>query len=165
MIRVPACLAGALVMCACASVSHAQPAATAPAPDAARVAAARADVAQLEQRWLADIADGNRSDLSMILADDYRDIDWRGRPRNRTELLAGLHQPPTSTQRITDLQVRVWGDAAVATGINHVQSTTRGRSVEVSFTDVFARIDGHWRAVSSQETLRKPATPQARQSH
>jgi hypothetical protein len=31
--------------------------------------------------------------------------------------------------------------------------------VEVSFTDVFARIDGRWLAVSSQETLRKPSKP------
>jgi ketosteroid isomerase-like protein len=130
-----------------------------------RITTARTAVANLEQRWLADLADGNRRDLAMILADDYRDIDWRGHPRNKTELMAGLHHPPTSTQRITDLQVRVWGDTAVATGVNHVQSTTRGWSVEVSFTDVFAHVDGHWRAVSSQETLRKRATPQARQSH
>jgi hypothetical protein len=33
--------------------------------------------------------------------------------------------------------------------------------VEVSFTDVFARIDGNWRAVSSQETLRKPPAASA----
>jgi hypothetical protein len=152
-------------MCAGAPVSLAQPAAPGSSPDAARIAAIKTAVAQLERRWLADIADGNRRDLATILTDDYRDIDWRGHTRNKTELLVGLHKPPTSTQRVTDLQVRVWGDAAVATGINHVQSKTRGWSVQVSFTDVFAHIDGRWRAVSSQETLRKPATPQARQSH
>jgi hypothetical protein len=148
-----------------ASVSHASPATTASSPDAARIAAAGTAVAQLEQRWVADLADGNRHDLATILANDYRDIDWQGYTRNKAELLAGLHQPPTSSQRITDLHVRVWGDTAVATGINHVQSKTRGWAVEVAFTDVFAHIDGHWRAVSSQETLRKPATPRAERSH
>jgi hypothetical protein len=147
-------------MCAVAPALLAQ-AAAASSPNAARIAATRTAVAQLERRWVADIADGNRRDLATILADDYRDIDWRGHTRNKTELLAGLHKASTtSTQRVTDLQIRAWGDAAVATGINHVQSQTRYWTVEVSFTDVFARIDGRWRAVSSQETLRKPVTPQ-----
>lgn len=150
----------AIGMCAWAPISLAQSHDAASSPDAAQIAADKTAVARLERRWLADIAHGDRHDLAKILADDYQDIDWRGRTRNKTELLAGLHKASTSTQRVTDLQIRTWGDAAVATGINHVQSQTRGWAVEVSFTDVFARIGGHWRAVASQETLRKPAMPQ-----
>lgn len=113
-------------------------------------------VEKLEQRWIADIAHGDRDDLATLLADDYRDIDWKGDVRDKTTLLASLHPSADATQHITHLQVRVWGDTAVATGINEVHSRSKGWTVEVPFTDVFARIDGHWLAVSSQETLRKP---------
>ncbi|HXE67341.1 MAG TPA: hypothetical protein VN630_09875, partial [Rhodanobacteraceae bacterium] len=64
-------------------------------------------------------------------------------------------------EHVTGMRVRVWDDTAIATGINHMHSDTQGWSVDVAFTDVFSRIDGRWRAVSSQETLRKPA----RQNH
>lgn len=113
-------------------------------------------VEKLEQRWIADIARGDRDDLAAMLADDYRDIDWKGDSRDKSTLLAGLHPSADTTQGITQLQVRVWGDTAVATGTNEVHSRSKGWTVEVAFTDVFARIDGHWLAVSSQETLRKP---------
>jgi len=53
--------------------------------------------------------------------------------------------------------VRVFGDTAIATGINTVHSKTKGWTVEVAFTDVFVRARGQWRAVSAQETLQKPA--------
>ncbi|HEX5354070.1 MAG TPA: nuclear transport factor 2 family protein [Rhodanobacteraceae bacterium] len=125
----------------------------APPPQAAADGAA---VTRLEQRWIADIAGGNRDDLATILADDYRDLDWQGHPRNKVALLAAIGKPRNSTQRITQLDVRVWGNAAVATGINQVQTRSTGRTVEIAFTDVFARIDGHWHAVSSQETVRRP---------
>jgi hypothetical protein len=115
-------------------------------------------VAQLEHRWIADIASGDRADLATILVHDYRDIDWRGRVRDKEALLASLGKPSGTSQHILALQVRAWGDIAVATGTNEVHSATKGWTAEVSFTDVFARIDGHWRAVASQETLRKPAS-------
>lgn len=118
---------------------------------------AQRTVEKLEQRWVADIARGDRDDLATLLANDYRDVDWKGEARDKRTLLAGLHASADTTQHITQLQVRVWGDAAVATGTNEVHSRSKGWTVEVSFTDVFARIDGHWLAVSSQETLRKPS--------
>lgn len=119
----------------------------------------RLAIEALEQRWIADIDAGNRDDLATILADNYRDIDWQGHLRDKQALLDALHKPANATQRVTQLQVRTWGDTAVATGTNEVRSSHKGWAVEVSFTDVFARIDGRWRAVSSQETLRKPPPP------
>lgn len=120
-----------------------------------QVAADMAAVTKLEQRWIADIASGNRGDLATILADDYRDINWQGNTRDKAALLTAIGKPRNTTQHISQLDVRVWGDAAVATGINRVQTSGKGGIVEVAFTDVFARIDGRWRAVSSQETVRR----------
>lgn len=116
-------------------------------------------VTKLEQRWLAAVSPGgDRGTLKDILADDYVDTDWQGRTRNKADLLGGATQEDV-TERVTGMRVRVWGDTAVATGINHMHSSAKGWSVDVAFTDVFSRTGGRWRAVSSQETLRKPAKP------
>jgi len=144
----------ALLMAMSALSSAAAPSQSA----SSRQSADQLAVGKLEQRWVADIMQGDRDDLATILADDYRDIDWQGHIRDRQALLAGIHRSPATSQRITHLDVRVWGDAAVATGVNEVHSAGKGRAVEVSFTDVFARIDSHWRAVASQETVRKPSS-------
>ncbi len=139
-------------------------AALATAPDAPASPASRhtADntksvIAKLEQRWLAAVSPGgHRDDLRAILADNFIDVDWQGRVRHKADLIAAPAQAHV-TQQVTDLRIRLWGDPAIATGINHVHATDKPWSVAVSFTDVFVRIDGHWRAVSAQETLRKPS--------
>jgi len=146
-----------LLTCACAG----------PARSAAASAEgnARAEIARMEARWLAALAPGgDRHDLQTILADDFIDIDWQGRVRHKADLLDTPARSRQVTQHVTDLRVRVWRDTGVATGINHVHSANKGWSVDVSFTDVFVRTDGRWRAVSAQETLRKPAVTPGRQS-
>jgi hypothetical protein len=147
--------AGAVVFAAAAALP-ALAFATPPKSPTHGVQAGKFAVVQLEHRWSADIGRGNPRDLATILADDYRDIDWQGRVRDKDALLASIGKPSGTSRHTRNLQVRVWGDTAVATGTNEVRSYTQGWTAEVSFTDVFTRIDGHWRAVASQETLRKP---------
>jgi hypothetical protein len=118
----------AFAMIACASAASARTAATSTAAD-------RAAVTRLEQRWLAAVAPGgDRGTLAGILADDYSDTDWQGHTRNKTDLLKAA-APKDWTEHVTDMHVRVWGDTAVATGINHVHSSAKGWSVDVAFTD------------------------------
>lgn len=139
----------AFAMIACASAVFAR-AAEPPATEDS------ATITRLEQRWLAAVSPGgDRHALAGILDDDYIDTDWQGRTRSKHDLLTGATAKDV-TEHVTGMRVRVWGDTAIATGINHLHSGAKGWSVDVAFTDVFARIDGHWRAVSSQETLRKP---------
>lgn len=123
----------------------------------ASTAADSATITRLEQRWLAAVSPGgDRGKLESILADDYVDTDWQGHTRNKHDLLAAT-AAKSVTGHVTGMRVRAWGDTAIATGINHVHSDAKGGSVDVAFTDVFSRIDRRWRAVASQETLRKPA--------
>ena len=116
----------------------------------------QAQIISLEHRWLSAIRSGDRQALDGILADGFTDIDTNGRTRDRAEAIAHASAPPDTTQKITQLQVRVFGDTAIANGINTVHSQSRGWTVGVAFTDVFVRGHGAWRAVSAQETLRKP---------
>jgi len=130
--------------------------ANASSAQAANVESDRAQIAALEQRWLAAIRGGDRHALDEILAKDFIDIDTNGRIRDRAEAIAHASAPGDTTQKITQLQVRVHGDAAIANGINTVHSEAQGWTVEVAFTDVFLREGASWHAVSAQETLRKP---------
>lgn len=142
----------AFAMIACASAAFSRTGEPPAATD-------NATITRLEQRWLAAVSPGgDRGALDDILADDYIDTDWQGRTRDKADLLKGAAAKDV-TERVTGMHVRVWGDTAVATGINHMHSSAKGWSVDVAFTDVFSRIGGHWRAVSSQETLRKPDPP------
>jgi ketosteroid isomerase-like protein len=144
----------AMLACAWAMSASSTPPA-APAATSARASADAAAIERLERRWLAAVAPGgDRSALEGILAEDYIDTDWQGRTRDKAALI-GATATGDATQRVNDLRVRTWGDTAVATGINHVHSPGKGWSVDVAFTDVFARIHGHWRAVASQETVQK----------
>lgn len=126
------------------------------AAQAPNVESDRAQIVALEQRWLAAIRNGDRYALENILANGFIDINVNGQMRDRDEVIAHSAAPPDSTQTITRLKVRVYGDTAIANGINTVHSKTQGWTVEVAFTDVFVRERGVWRAVSAQETLRKP---------
>lgn len=118
----------------------------------------RARIVALEQHWLAAIRSGNRRALENILADGFTDVTINGEMRDRADAIAHVVAPAGTTQTITRLNVRVFGDTAIATGINAVHSKVQGWTVEVAFTDVFVREHGQWRAASAQETLRKPAS-------
>ncbi|HEX4567222.1 MAG TPA: DUF4440 domain-containing protein [Vicinamibacterales bacterium] len=54
-------------------------------------------------------------------------------------------------QRFEELRVRVFGTAAIATGIV-AATATDGKTRKTAFTDVFAHRDGRWSAVNAQET-------------
>lgn len=150
--RLPFATVAAFAMLACASAAFPRAGEALPATDSATIV-------NLEQRWLAAVSPGgDRGTLDAILAEDYIDTDWQGRTRDKADLLKGVTAKGV-TERVTGMRVRVWGDTAIATGINHMHSAAKGWSVDVAFTDVFSRIDGRWRAVSSQETLRKHASP------
>ncbi|HEX6613240.1 MAG TPA: nuclear transport factor 2 family protein [Rhodanobacteraceae bacterium] len=141
--------AAALALVTMAAVAGSPAVAEGPSADSLRVAA-------LERQWLAAALHGDRDALEKILADGFVDINADGQVRDRHEAIAHASAPVGTTQAITQLKVRVYGDAAIATGINTVHSTTQGWTVEVAFTDVFVRAGGGWQAVSAQETLRKP---------
>ena len=117
----------------------------------------RGRIAALEQRWLAAIHNRDHHALENILADGFTDITVTGGKRGRKEAIAHAIAPADTTQTITQLDVRVLGNTAIATGINQVHSRKQGWTAEVAFTDVFIREHGDWRAISAQETLRKPA--------
>ena len=124
-------------------------------PSYAQAIGARADsdsVIALEHAWL-DHEDSTT--LERILAPDFVHALPSGEIIDKAEHVdyVAKHPRPASVHsRFERLDVRVYGSAAIATGI--VDATRDGQPGvrRTVFTDVFVKRDGRWRAVRAQET-------------
>ena len=121
-------------------------------------AAARLSVEALERHWLA--VENDPAALDDILAEDFLHVVPQGIITKKEQLaFMRAHPAPVdgTTRRFEDLRVRLFGTAAVATGIV-VATTSDGKTQKTAFTDVFALRDGRWHAVNAQETPLPAAT-------
>jgi ketosteroid isomerase-like protein len=110
---------------------------------------------RVEQSWVEALERRDAAAVGAILADDFVDITYRGERRNRRQALEGLASPSRAetTQRLSDLDVRLYGSVGIVTGVNTVTGRGPDFTVRVRFTDVFVRRSGVWKAVSAHETL------------
>lgn len=118
-------------------------------PDTAQ---AREAIRALEQEWL-DSSDSVT--LDRILADDFLHVVGPGQVITKPEHIAWnvRHPHPRSRHaRFGALVIRIYGDAAVATGTVIVTSDAARTTSRDSFTDVFVYRHDRWRAVSAEET-------------
>ena len=109
----------------------------------------------LEQRWLAA---GEQRDIPLlkeILGDDFVDVSYQGRLRNKTDHLAATLAPSKSRQTLEELKVRLYGDTGIVNGLDVTVTQDGSATDKVRFTDVFVKRAGRWQAVSAQETLEK----------
>lgn len=114
----------------------------------------------LEHEWLD--GGGNRATLERVLASDFvhpvsagvflskeQDIAWSlAHPR-----------PPDRRARFETLDVRLYGDAAIANGIVENTDPSGSDRQRTIFTDVFVRRGGRWQAVSACENTVAPEPP------
>ena len=113
-------------------------------------------VLRIEHDWLRTLVERDRATLDRILADDFIDSSWKGELRNKRHVLADLSKPLPYSQHLQDVQIKLYGDAAVARGLNMI-SDQNGRIVmRIRFTDVLLYRHGHWQAVAAQETPVNP---------
>jgi uncharacterized protein DUF4440 len=108
----------------------------------------RAAVIALENEWLAHEHD--RATLEKILAPDFQHPVFTGDVLTKAQHIdwSATHLPPAGvTSRFERLDVRVFSDIAIATGI--VARSDGGKTV---FTDIFRFRDGRWQAIQAQET-------------
>jgi uncharacterized protein DUF4440 len=107
----------------------------------------------LENEWL------NAHDsltLNRILAPDFVHPVVSGDFLSKTEHVAWVVAHPRPADRrytFGRLDVRLFGDVGIASGIV-IASDLQGREIDrTSFTDVFVYREGRWQAVGAQETL------------
>ena len=91
--------------------------------------------------------------LDYIYADDFLGIGPSGAVRTKPQVLADFTSGDLRFQSITtdDVQVRVYGDAAVETGRSTMIGQDKGKAVprDNRFTRVWIRQHGRWRLVAN----------------
>jgi hypothetical protein len=112
----------------------------------------------LENDWLAHLRDS--AALERILASDFVHAVEPGEFLTKEQHISwnAKHPlPPNHKARFEKLQVQLYGDVGIASGI--VASSEGAEHVaRTLFTDVFAFRNGRWQAVHAQETS-LPSTP------
>jgi hypothetical protein len=107
----------------------------------------------------ADLA-GDKAWPEKYLADDWMGCDSNGKWYTKAEVLKMIADPKNNkynSEKISDLKVRVYGNAAVATYSDTYDAIVGGehRSRTILGTDVWAKIGTDWKEVSSQGTPTK----------
>ncbi len=118
-------------------------------------------ILELERRLAAAWVSGDRAFIEGLLADDWTVIDQSGQVLTKRQVLDEAFasaERRVESMAIDEVQVRMLGDVAVATGLTRATGSYRGESATVTlrFTDVFVRRQGRWQVVASQGTTVAP---------
>ena len=117
-------------------------------------AADKAELIRVESATVAALVAHDATALTTFLAPDWRIVTADASVMTRDALLKVLDAGTLKFEsyKISDLDVRLYGDAAVVIG--HGDSKLQWKREPIAakevFTDVFIRRDGQWQCVSSQ---------------
>ena len=120
----------------------------------------RAEILAIENQWATAIEQQDAATFERLSAEDFRFIDENGRVLNRAQYIADRsHNPENVESAVQDeIEVRQYGDSALATGRSTIHGTRDGAPFVYRFrwTDVYVRRGGRWQAVSGQLTTLSP---------
>jgi ketosteroid isomerase-like protein len=102
------------------------------------------------------IVHGDSTALGKMTSADYTFITLRGELRTKADIVRGFATGAFKyeAREISDLDIRVYGDAAVVTGRSSQKGTENGKdySGDYRFTRVYIKQDGRWLTVALQAT-------------
>jgi ketosteroid isomerase-like protein len=112
-------------------------------------------VAEMEAQLAQAVARGSAQALNGIVAEDFFAVDAEGHPETRSTVLDQFRTNPWHVQSFQqlDLQIHLYGQTAVATGVDRVQARDAGgrdRSGVYRFLHVFQKRDGRWWLIAGQ---------------
>lgn len=111
----------------------------------------------LEEERNQAILHGDVAALNRMTSDDYTFITLRGELRTKPQILKdfGSGAIKYQSRKISDLNIRVYGNSAVVTGRAIQQGMENGKdySGDYWFTRVYVNQHGRWRTVALQTTL------------
>ena len=127
------------------------------ASSASADAAAKAEILALENARNEAIISGDASALERMTSEDYTFVTLRGEMRTKAQIVAGFKSGSFhyDSRRISDLNVRVYGAAAVVTGRSSQAGSEDGKDYSGTywFTRVYVKQNGRWQTVALQTTL------------
>jgi ketosteroid isomerase-like protein len=111
---------------------------------------------KLETERAAAVVKGDLATLEEQTSDDYVLISMNGRMSDKSQMLNGFKsgQSKVTSNDLSDLKVRVYGDTAVVTGKADVKGTLGGQDAtgQVLFTRIYVKQKQRWQSVSFQQT-------------
>jgi ketosteroid isomerase-like protein len=119
------------------------------------------EIRKLEEERNKAILAGDFAALDRMTSEDYTFVTLRGEMRTKSEIVNGFKSGAFKYQsrEISDLNVRVYGNAAVVTGRSSQKGAENGKdySGDYWFTRVYAKQNGRWITVALQTTaIQKP---------
>jgi len=117
-------------------------------------AAAEKYIKECEKQWAESVATGDTTGIERFLADDFIGVDPDGSHYPKAKMVAETKTAPKyfASNHLNEVQVRFYGDAAVAQGneswVRH--DGTRGRFV---WTDTWIRRNGQWQIVAAEDLI------------
>jgi ketosteroid isomerase-like protein len=132
---------------ACQAFAQAKPAAPAKGASVEQV------LIKLENDWNSALVKRDVAALSRITADDWTMVNPEGTIVTKAQALAEMKSgEDVYTSAVADeMNVRVYGDAAVVVGRNTVKEQYKGKDVsgQDRFTDTWVKKDGRWQCVAT----------------
>jgi ketosteroid isomerase-like protein len=113
----------------------------------------------LEHMWNEAQVQRDARALQGMIADHFINTEYDGELSDRQKFLADIADPEyqPSSMTLRDLQVSLYKDTAVITGIYHSKGTVGGKPYDHTgrFTDTWVFETGHWMCVASHSSLLK----------
>jgi ketosteroid isomerase-like protein len=114
-------------------------------------------VLALEKAWGHAIELKDTKALDMMLASTFVGVEIDGSVSNKTDFLTGIKDPGYQPSQAVNEQinVQVYGNAAVVVGIFRVKGTEKGKPYvhRERFIDTWIKQNQTWQCVASQATL------------
>jgi len=113
-------------------------------------------IKKIEKDRAAAVTKADVAALEAVTSDDYTLIDRNGRVRDKAQTMSAIKTGDIkiTSNEVSDLKVRVYGDTAVVTGRADTKGTIGGRDVSgpMLFTRVYVKKSGRWQSVAFQQT-------------
>jgi uncharacterized protein (TIGR02246 family) len=142
-----------VVLCAALPPAHAT------AASSAADEATEKQIRQIEEELRAAFVNADAATVDRLLPDDYTTTNVNGLTRTKAQLIADLRAGAVKTESLTleNIEVRVYGDAAVLTADRKTKSTLRGTdtSGHQRMIRVLVKREGRWRPVAYMATTIK----------
>ena len=111
----------------------------------------------VEKNWVDALVKSDITALDSILADTYVDTDEHSYRGGQQDVFSFLKSGDLKLDsiKLSDIQVHIYGDAAVVIGNSEQAGSFLGRPVaeKIIFTDTFIKQNGKWRAVASHRSV------------
>jgi ketosteroid isomerase-like protein len=113
-------------------------------------------IKKMEMDRAAAVVKADVATLDKTTSDDYVLINMNGRMSSKADMIEAFKsgQSKLTSEDLSDLKVRVYGNTAVITGKADVKGTLGGTDATgtILFTRVWVKKDGRWQSTSLQQT-------------